>query len=127
MVENRYEKHFSAATAAAGGTVGIIIPPSILFIVYGYLISLPISELFLAGVFPGILMVVAMMVALNALDGFDILSISFASPGIASDWQLDSHGACLYCGTPCAGHFAEQAGSWGSRRQAVSLAGVDPS
>lgn len=61
MVDNRYEKHFSAATAAAGGTVGIIIPPSILFIVYGYLISLPISELFLAGVVPGILMVVAMM------------------------------------------------------------------
>lgn len=63
MVENRYEKHFAAATAAAGGTVGIIIPPSILFIVYGYLISLPISELFLAGVIPGILMVIAMMVA----------------------------------------------------------------
>ena len=62
MVKDNYEKHFSAATAAAGGTVGIIIPPSILFIVYGYLISLPISELFLAGVFPGILMVIAMMV-----------------------------------------------------------------
>jgi len=44
-----------------------------------------------------------------------------------SDWRLDSHGACLYCGTPCAGHFAEQAGNWGSRRQAVSLARVDPS
>ena len=63
MVENGYEKHFSAATAAAGGTVGIIIPPSILFIVYGYLISLPISELFLAGIIPGIMMVVAMMFA----------------------------------------------------------------
>ena len=63
MVENNYEKHFSAATAAAGGTVGIIIPPSILFIVYGYLISLPISELFLAGIIPGIMMVIAMMFA----------------------------------------------------------------
>jgi C4-dicarboxylate transporter DctM subunit len=62
MVKSGYEKHFSAATAAAGGTVGIIIPPSILFIVYGYLISLPISELFLAGIVPGIMMVVAMMV-----------------------------------------------------------------
>jgi len=61
MVAHRYEKHFAAATAAAGGTVGIIIPPSILFIVYGYLISLPISELFLAGIIPGILMVLAMM------------------------------------------------------------------
>lgn len=63
MVQQGYDKNFSAATAAAGGTVGIIIPPSILFIVYGYLISLPISELFLAGIIPGILMVAAMMVA----------------------------------------------------------------
>ena len=62
MVKQGYEKHFAAATSAAGGTVGIIIPPSILFIVYGYLIGLPISELFLAGIIPGILMVVAMMV-----------------------------------------------------------------
>ncbi|MDD9916569.1 MAG: TRAP transporter large permease [Rhodospirillaceae bacterium] len=63
MVKQGYDKNFSAATAAAGGTVGIIIPPSILFIVYGYLISLPISELFLAGIIPGILMVGVMMVA----------------------------------------------------------------
>ncbi len=63
MVDQGYEKHFAAATAAAGGTVGIIIPPSILFIVYGYLISLPVSELFLAGIIPGILMVLAMMIA----------------------------------------------------------------
>jgi benzoate transport len=33
---------------------------------------------------------VLITVGLNALDGFDVLSISFASPGIASDWQLDS-------------------------------------
>ena len=63
MCEEGYEKHFAAATSAAGGTVGIIIPPSILFIVYGYLIGLPISELFLAGIIPGLIMVLAMMVA----------------------------------------------------------------
>lgn len=33
--------------------------------------------------------IIAITVGLNALDGFDVLSISFASPGIASDWQLD--------------------------------------
>src|SRR3982751_4798763 len=32
---------------------------------------------------------VAIMVGLNALDGFDVLSISFASPGIAKDWGID--------------------------------------
>jgi MFS family permease len=34
-------------------------------------------------------LVVAITVALNALDGFDVLSISFASPGIAQEWGID--------------------------------------
>ena len=63
MVKGGYDERFSAATAAAGGTVGIIIPPSIIFIVYGFLLNLPISELFLAGIVPGALMVLAMMIA----------------------------------------------------------------
>lgn len=33
--------------------------------------------------------VVAIMIGLNAIDGFDVLAISFASPGIARDWSLD--------------------------------------
>ena len=62
MVKGGYDERFSAATAAAGGTVGIIIPPSIIFIVYGFLMNLPISELFVAGIIPGSLMVLGMMV-----------------------------------------------------------------
>jgi len=63
MVKGGYDERFSAATAAAGGTVGIIIPPSIIFIVYGFLLNLPISDLFIAGIIPGALMVLAMMTA----------------------------------------------------------------
>ncbi|WP_299611102.1 TRAP transporter large permease [uncultured Tateyamaria sp.] len=63
MVKGGYDERFSAATAAAGGTVGIIIPPSIIFIVYGFLMNLPISELFKAGILPGALMVGGMMLA----------------------------------------------------------------
>jgi len=63
MVKGGYDERFSAATAAAGGTVGIIIPPSIIFIVYGFLLNLPISELFVAGIIPGTMMVGAMMTA----------------------------------------------------------------
>ncbi|MEP1443786.1 MAG: TRAP transporter large permease [Hyphomicrobiales bacterium] len=62
MVKGGYDERFSAATAAAGGTVGIIIPPSIIFIVYGFLMNLPISDLFVAGIIPGTLMVLAMMI-----------------------------------------------------------------
>lgn len=60
LVEDGYDSRFAAATAAAGGTVGIIIPPSIIFIVYGFLMNLSISDLFVAGILPGILMVFAM-------------------------------------------------------------------
>lgn len=63
MVKGGYDERFSAATAAAGGTVGIIIPPSIIFIVYGFLMNLPISDLFIAGIIPGVLMVLGMMLA----------------------------------------------------------------
>jgi hypothetical protein len=60
MTKGGYDKHFAAATVAAGGTVGIIIPPSIIFIVYGFLMNLSISDLFIGGLIPGVLMVVAM-------------------------------------------------------------------
>ncbi|MBY5989540.1 TRAP transporter large permease [Roseovarius atlanticus] len=63
MVKGGYDERFSAATAAAGGTVGIIIPPSIIFIVYGFLMNLPISDLFVAGILPGALMVIGMQFA----------------------------------------------------------------
>lgn len=63
MVKGGYNPNFSAATAASGGTVGIIIPPSIIFIVYGFLLNLSISDLFIGGLLPGILMVVAMQTA----------------------------------------------------------------
>ncbi len=76
MVKGNYDERFSAATAAAGGTVGIIIPPSIIFIVYGFLLNLPISDLFVAGIIPGSLMVLGMMTAafiVCTINGWGIL------------------------------------------------------
>jgi C4-dicarboxylate transporter DctM subunit len=61
MIEEGYRPEWAAATAACAGTVGIIIPPSIMFIVYGVLISVPIGDLFVAGIVPGILMCATMM------------------------------------------------------------------
>ena len=60
MTKGGYDRNFAAATIAAGGTVGIIIPPSIIFIVYGFLMNLSISDLFIGGLLPGVLMIVAM-------------------------------------------------------------------
>ncbi len=37
-------------------------------------------------------------------------------------WNLDEHGACKFCGTPCAGVFEARPGNWGAKRMAVRLA-----
>lgn len=55
-----YDGRFAAATIASGGVVGIIIPPSIVFIVYGVLLKLPVGDLFVAGLLPGVILVAAM-------------------------------------------------------------------
>jgi tripartite ATP-independent transporter DctM subunit len=51
-----YDAKLALGSIAAGGTLGILIPPSIIFIIYGTLAEVSIGKLFLAGVFPGLLM-----------------------------------------------------------------------
>jgi C4-dicarboxylate transporter DctM subunit len=60
MDREGYPPAFTMATIAAAGTVGIIIPPSVVFIIYGIATGVSVSDLFLAGVVPGLLMVVAL-------------------------------------------------------------------
>ncbi|MEZ5657083.1 MAG: TRAP transporter large permease [Burkholderiaceae bacterium] len=55
MVEDGYRKDYAAAVASSGGTLGILIPPSNPMIVYGVLANLSIGDLFVAGVLPGLL------------------------------------------------------------------------
>lgn len=63
-----YEEGFSAGLIAAGGTLGIMIPPSVIFVLYGIMTETDISKLFAAGVVPGLLAVVlyAMVVSIKA-------------------------------------------------------------
>lgn len=70
MTRRGYDRVFAAATAAAGGTVGVIIPPSIIYIVYGIIMNVSPVDLFVAGIVPGILMVVFMMLAANLVPRF---------------------------------------------------------
>lgn len=56
MVERGYTKSYAAALAAAGGCLGIIVPPSLIFIIYGVVTSTSVGDLFLGGVFSGALL-----------------------------------------------------------------------
>lgn len=62
MVKHGYSKSFSAALTAAAGTIGVIIPPSVPFVIYGVVSGSSITELFTAGFLPGILMGVALII-----------------------------------------------------------------
>ena len=54
MVKAGYDKGFSSALMANAGAIGIIIPPSIAFVVYGVIAEVSIGKLFMAGVIPGL-------------------------------------------------------------------------
>jgi len=61
MVADGYDKAFSVALLASAGIIGVIIPPSILFVSYGVTLSASIGKLFVAGVVPGIIMGLSLM------------------------------------------------------------------
>jgi C4-dicarboxylate transporter DctM subunit len=58
MRKRGYQGSFAASVIIAGGTLGILIPPSITMIIYGVAVQESIGKLFLAGIMPGILLVV---------------------------------------------------------------------
>ena len=58
MQRFKYDKALSTGTVAAGGTLGILIPPSVGFVIYAILTEESIGRLFIAGIFPGILLTV---------------------------------------------------------------------
>jgi tripartite ATP-independent transporter DctM subunit len=55
MKKSGYESDFAAAVQAAGGSIGVIIPPSIPMIIFGFLTGASIGQLFAGGILPGIL------------------------------------------------------------------------
>lgn len=61
MEEKGYDKGYATALSAAAGTIGVIIPPSIPFVIYGVATGTSIGDLFKAGILPGLVMGIALM------------------------------------------------------------------
>ena len=58
MLERKYDKSLSTGTIAASGTLGILIPPSIMLVIMADLLAISVGTLFVASVFPGLLLAV---------------------------------------------------------------------
>lgn len=67
MRKQGYSEGFCAALTSVASSMGPIIPPSILFVVYGFMANVSIASLFLAGVVPGVVICLAMMITVYIL------------------------------------------------------------
>ena len=71
MRDAGYERGFSVGVTAASSTIGPIIPPSLPLIVYGVVAEVSIGKLFAAGLLPGLIMAIALMVMVHVTGGGD--------------------------------------------------------
>ncbi len=55
MKKRGYDKNFAASIIATGGSIGVIIPPSIPMIIFAFIANISVGKLFLAGIIPGII------------------------------------------------------------------------
>lgn len=91
MEKEGYDKGFAAATTAAGGLLAPVIPPSMLFVIFGVLAQIPIGDMFLAGILPGLLLAGSFAVVIAA--------IGFVQGFPKGDWftRKQSMSALLSC------------------------------
>ncbi len=67
MKKYNYDPALATGSVAAGGTIGILIPPSVILVIYGIITELSIGKLFLAGFIPGILEAIFYMITISIL------------------------------------------------------------
>jgi len=62
LLENRYDEKFSLGVVTTGGSLGLLLPPSLPVILYGVISEAPIEDLFIAGLLPGLLILTTLSV-----------------------------------------------------------------
>lgn len=85
MIRSKYDVRMSAGAITAGGTLGILIPPSVLLIVMGPVVGVPTTDLFVAAVFPGLM--------LAGLYILYCLGMSYCNPAYGPPLPLDERAA----------------------------------
>ncbi len=90
MVQKGYTPAFAAAITAASATVGPVIPPSTVAVLYAYIADVSVGRMFVAGVIPGLMMVAVQMLIVH-WRGLKIVGQSFPRAGtaerIATTWR----------------------------------------
>ncbi len=84
MKKSGYRSEFAAAVQASGGSIGVVIPPSIPMIIFGYLTGASIGRLFAAGILPGILIgcsLILVSTLISVRNGYGLQS-AFSMPGL---------------------------------------------
>ena len=64
MEKNRYPRPFAAAVVASSGELGVIIPPSVPMVIYAVIVGVSITDLFIAGILPGVLIGCSLILAI---------------------------------------------------------------
>lgn len=93
MIKRGYDRSFTCTLVACAGALGPVIPPSISFIIYGIIAQQSITALFMAGVIPGLLMALALMLIVRYIArregyGTDEENIDFRTAFSEAKWSL---------------------------------------
>jgi tripartite ATP-independent transporter DctM subunit len=67
MTRKGYDKNFSVALTVTAGLLGPVIPPSLIFVIYGVMVQVPIGDMFIAGIIPGLLLMTVFCLVIWAM------------------------------------------------------------
>lgn len=84
MKKRGYNRSLATANIAASGILGVLIPPSVIFIVYASITAESVAKLFIAGIFPGILLMILFMLGTWVVVALDPKK---APPGPSFPWK----------------------------------------